>query len=140
MQRLLGILLVSLLLTACGPSGPPAPTLTEEMAIDILWRYEATHITVDEKLKLVTGNERIWFERLVEDVRAGRQPRHVADWGVNGSVAKLEKVTAKEAFVTLQYMSPSLQKTVVISLRLVPEEGVWKLENHQTPDGRWWKP
>lgn len=142
MYRLLcACTLVTLLLAGCRAAGPSAPLFTEDIGLDLLWRYDAPHIPPEEKRQLVTGQERAWYEQQLADRQAGRQPTHSKDWGTTGAVVQVDRVSTREAYMKLQYSSKqSGGQTVVILFRFVPENGVWKIENHQLPNGTWWKP
>jgi hypothetical protein len=138
-RHLLLLSVLALLLTACGR--PAATAFTEELGIDLLFRYDAPHITPEEKMQLLAGAEKRWYELYLEDRQAGRQPRHPKDWTVHGAVARLERVSRREALMLLQY--PSRQRggqSTTVYFRFIAVDGDWKIENHQTPDGRWWKP
>ncbi len=131
--------MVLLVLAACSsqPKGPAAPKLTDEQAIDLLWKYEqAVAFKLSDPNLYVTGTEKKWLDQYLAD-REAKKPAYL-DWTTNNAVIQIAKQDNKETIASSTFSSQGTQYTV--QFKLVPVEGAWKIENHQTLEGKWWAP
>lgn len=135
----LSLLVSVLVLAACSaqPKGPAAPQFTDDVALDILWKYEqALTYKLTDPATYVTGTEKQWLDQFLADKQAGKQIP--VAWKANGALIRVVKAGAKESTASSDFFINGQQ--YVVQFRFVPVDGAWKIENHQTLEGKWWAP
>lgn len=128
-----------LLLTACSaqPKGPAAPKFTEDIAIDMIWKYEqALLYKLTDPANFVTGTEKQWLDQFLADKQAGKEIPIA--FKANGAIIRVVKAGDKESIASSDFFINGQQ--YVVQFRFIPVEGAWKIENHQTLEGKWWAP